>query len=170
MPPLSLSEMSYSPTMMTIGYDHDRESTLAPPYPSDPADEVFTLPGDPVYAVRRRGVSEPMPPRRRGRGAHEMRDALLLLDLENLPVTADMVNHPSHYTRGPSIEVSLGYDGIKSITRVVECIEVIRHIKDMRLATAMKYIWRVAFGGKIDDREDIQKAIWYLTDWLDHPQ
>ena len=72
----------------------------------------------------------------------------------------DMVNHPAHYTRGPFI-ATLG--------RVIECIEVIRHIRDMRLANSMKYIWRVAFGGKNNDREDIQKAIWYLQDWLDNP-
>jgi hypothetical protein len=64
----------------------------------------------------------------------------------------DMVNHPPHYTRGPAIE----------------CIEVVRHITDFRLANAMKYIWRVAFGGKDNDNEDIDKAIWYLQDYLDH--
>ena len=52
---------------------------------------------------------------------------------------------------------------------VVECIDVIRAIADYRLAAAMKYIWRVAFGGKANDREDILKAIWYLNDWLNHP-
>lgn len=75
----------------------------------------------------------------------------------------DMVNHPPHYTRGPVVN-SHG-----KAVRVIECIEVIRHITDMRLASAMKYIWRVAFGGKHDDREDIAKAIFYLQDWLDHP-
>jgi Protein of unknwon function (DUF3310) len=79
-----------------------------------------------------------------------------------VPADVDMVNHPPHYTRGPKI------DG-----RVIECIEVIRWILDGRLYTAMKYIWRVAFGGKTsdpqNDREDIGKAIWYLQDWLDNP-
>ena len=75
----------------------------------------------------------------------------------------DMVNHPQHYTRGPVvIRGPLGYR--------IECIEVIRHIADMRLANAMKYIWRVAFGGKANDREDIEKAIWYLQDWLNNPR
>lgn len=77
----------------------------------------------------------------------------------------DMVNHPPHYTRGPEIEIS---HGTGTIRRIVECIEVVRHVKDGRLFNAMKYIWRVAFGGKANDREDIQKAIWYLQDWLDH--
>lgn len=65
----------------------------------------------------------------------------------------DMVNHPPHYTRGPGIE----------------CIQVVRHIRDMRLANAVKYTWRVAFGGKNDNAEDIKKAIWYLNDYLENP-
>jgi hypothetical protein len=84
----------------------------------------------------------------------------------------DMVNHPPHYTRGPKItrQATFNIVGDKAITTfIVECIEVIRHISDMRLATAMKYIWRVAFGGKDNDREDIEKAIFYLKDWLDNP-
>lgn len=51
----------------------------------------------------------------------------------------------------------------------VEAIEVIRHIRDARLANAMKYIWRISFGGKENDRDDAAKAIWYLNDYLDHP-
>jgi hypothetical protein len=81
---------------------------------------------------------------------------------------SDMVNHPPHYSgkRGPRIRITVG---TQTITRGIECIEVIRHITDMRLANAMKYIWRVAFGGKDNDHQDIEKAIWYLRDWLDHP-
>ena len=82
----------------------------------------------------------------------------------------DMVNHPPHYTRGPSITIMAHERGLFApFRRSVECIEVIRHVRDMRLANAMKYVWRVAFGGKKDDREDIEKAIWYLTDWLENP-
>lgn len=74
----------------------------------------------------------------------------------------DMVNQPPHYTRGPMLHIG------EDLHRL-ECIEVVRHINDFRLANAMKYIWRVAFGGKVNDPEDIQKARWYLSDWLDHP-
>lgn len=99
------------------------------------------------------------------------------------PFAVDMVNHPPHY-RGPLMQLgnnpdTTGRDTMDWLkqtveygTRVfvrVECIEVIRHIRDMRLANAMKYIWRVAFGGKNNDREDIEKAVWYLRDWLDNP-
>lgn len=80
-----------------------------------------------------------------------------------------MVNHPAHYTRGPTITWKNITAGGKPLTAVIECIQVIRHIRDLRLATSMKYIWRVAFGGKANDREDIEKAIWYLQDWLDNP-
>lgn len=85
----------------------------------------------------------------------------------------DMVNHPPHYERGPRVVASslsheIGSGNFIAATRVLECIEVIRYITDIRLANAVKYIWRVAFGGKENDRQDIEKAIWYLRDWLDN--
>lgn len=85
----------------------------------------------------------------------------------------DMVNHPPHYIRGPLVSlhhkpITYIYNNASIPCRVIECIEIIRHIKDFRLATAMKYIWRVAFGGKENDEQDIRKAIWYLNDWLEH--
>ena len=46
---------------------------------------------------------------------------------------SDMVN-PQHYKRGPVI------DG-----RPTEAIEVIRWVRDARLANAFRYLWRVAF-------------------------
>lgn len=88
----------------------------------------------------------------------------------------DMVNHPPHYTRGPIVtfEVpNLPFDGQPmppmTVERALECIEVIRYIDDMRLATAIKYLWRIAFGGKFDNAEDAKKAIWYINDYLEHP-
>lgn len=96
----------------------------------------------------------------------------------------DMVNHPPHYTRGPLIPIKTGvgtnkeggqwiapivHDGSRLYLRV-ECIDVIEGMIDPRLFTAAKYIWRVGFGGKDDDREDIGKAIWYLERWLSHPR
>lgn len=80
----------------------------------------------------------------------------------------DMVNHPPHYKRGPKIKIFEQGRWTPSL-RIIECIEVIRWIQDPRLYTAMKYIWRVAFGGKSNDREDINKAVWYLRDWLENP-
>lgn len=62
----------------------------------------------------------------------------------------DMVNHPSHYTAHPA---------------GIEAIEVLRHSTDYDLGQAMKYIWRVMWGGKHNNIEDIGKAIWYLEDW-----
>lgn len=66
-------------------------------------------------------------------------------------LTDDLVNHPAHYTGHPTIEA----------------IDVLEHVQDYRLGTAMKYIWRVAFGGKDNNRQDIQKAVWYLNRWLE---
>lgn len=96
-------------------------------------------------------------------------------------VEYDAVN-PPHYRRGPILRGSIG----SAITRgngdwehIVQCIEVMEHIQDPRLATAFKYLWRVAFGGKADptsvgtqrsrDERDISSAIWYLQRWLSHP-
>ncbi|ACF34017.1 hypothetical protein PHAEDRUS_53 [Mycobacterium phage Phaedrus] len=76
----------------------------------------------------------------------------------------DMVNHPPHYRRGPEVQCPECEHRF-----TVQCIQVIRHIRDMRLATAVKYLWRVGFGGKADDREDVDKARWYCQDWLDNP-
>lgn len=79
----------------------------------------------------------------------------------------DMVNHPAHYTRGPF--VLFNRTSLCQLGRVIECIEIIRHVRDMRLANAMKYTWRIAFGGKENNIEDVKKAIWYLNDYLEHP-
>lgn len=74
----------------------------------------------------------------------------------------DWVN-PPHYRRGPKLKIADG------VWKMVECIDVVRAIPDYRLANAIRYIWRVAFGGKWNDREDIEKAVWYLNDFLDNP-
>lgn len=77
---------------------------------------------------------------------------------------ADMVNHPAHYTRGPTVTCPEC-----NHSRVLEAIEVIRYIKDFRLATAVKYLWRVGFGGKANDVEDVNKAVWYAKDYTENP-
>jgi hypothetical protein len=92
----------------------------------------------------------------------------------------DAVN-PPHYQRGPTIVIDVGVQitrGISVFKHKLQCIEVMRCIQEPRLATAFRYLWRVAFGGKTDpastntreeqDRQDIQKAIWFLQDWLDN--
>ena len=59
----------------------------------------------------------------------------------------DMVNHPPHYTAHP---------------KGIECIDVIEDNPFYNLAAAMKYLWRVSWGGKFDDIEDLEKAAWYV--------
>lgn len=57
----------------------------------------------------------------------------------------DMVSHPPHY-RGP---------------KGIECIDVVEAMT-FNLGNSVKYVWRVAFGGKGNDIEDLRKAIWYI--------
>lgn len=65
------------------------------------------------------------------------------------PEATDMVNSPSHYTSGK--------------------IEVITFIEDQdlpyHLANAIKYICRCRYKGT--EKQDIDKAIWYLNRWRD---
>ncbi|MFN3766808.1 MAG: DUF3310 domain-containing protein [Ectopseudomonas guguanensis] len=67
------------------------------------------------------------------------------------PTTADMVNHPPHYTGHPS---------------GVECIEVAEHLP-FCLGNAFKYLFRR--DQKDQTLENVNKAIWYLerhtTSW-----
>lgn len=64
---------------------------------------------------------------------------------------ADMVEHPTHYTSHPA--------GIEAIT-------VLREASDYNLGQAIKYLWRVLWGSKGRDIEDVMKARFYLDDWL----
>lgn len=57
----------------------------------------------------------------------------------------DMVNHPPHYKQVPGIE----------------CIEVTRWFNFAR-GNAIKYIWRA--GGKGNEIEDLEKAVFYIQD------
>lgn len=59
----------------------------------------------------------------------------------------DMVNHPPHYNSHP---------------KGIECIDVIEDGPHHNINTAIKYLWRVNWGGKWDDLEDLAKAKWYI--------
>ncbi|QNN99749.1 hypothetical protein PBI_ROPE_91 [Mycobacterium phage Rope] len=83
---------------------------------------------------------------------------------------------PPHYQRGPRVFLS-DYETAEFYD--IQCIDVFRYMQDPRLATAFKYIWRVAFGGKAEpwdsrtqeerDARDIKSAIWYLEDYVANP-
>jgi len=77
-------------------------------------------------------------------GAKAMKDAL--------PPSLDMVNHPPHYM---------------AHKKGIECIDVIEECKDYNLANVMKYVWRVVFGTKNNQLQDLRKAHWYLTRAID---
>lgn len=64
-----------------------------------------------------------------------------------LGVKADMVDRPPHYNQHPG---------------GIEAIDVLEEIPNYNLASAMKYLWRVAFGGKWDSDEDLSKALWFI--------
>ena len=55
------------------------------------------------------------------------------------------VDHPSHYNEHPS---------------GVECIDIVEHMS-FNLGNAVKYIWRAGLKGA--EREDLEKARWYLN-------
>lgn len=59
----------------------------------------------------------------------------------------DMVNHPPHYNGHP---------------KGIECIDVIEDNPFLNLGTAMKYLWRVSWGSKGRDEEDLEKAVWFI--------
>lgn len=66
----------------------------------------------------------------------------------NGKVENDPVNNPAHYTQYP-----------------VEVIELTRHMSFDR-GNAVKYIARAGFKDKATEKQDIEKAIWYLQDDL----
>jgi hypothetical protein len=59
-------------------------------------------------------------------------------------MSADMINHPPHYTSHPS---------------GVECIVITEHM-GFNLGNALKYIWRADLKG--DALDDLRKAAWYV--------
>ena len=67
-------------------------------------------------------------------------------------MTADMINHPPHYTSSPA-RCTCG--------RQIECIDVTRHM-GFNLGNAVKYLWRADLKGAAMD--DLRKAAWYISD------
>lgn len=65
----------------------------------------------------------------------------------------DPVNHPSHYTDGPT----LGR---------LECLDITRWLP-FDLGNAFKYIWRAGKKDPAKMAEDLEKAKFYLLDWKD---
>lgn len=63
---------------------------------------------------------------------------------EQVSESIDMVSSPPHYRSHPS---------------GIECIEITELLPG-NLAAAFKYVWRA--GLKWDDKEDLNKSIWYL--------
>lgn len=84
---------------------------------------------------------------------HDFSYPVVALEPENLfEKENDPVNHPIHYTGHPA---------------GIECIDVIEANTFYNLAAAMKYIWRVSWGSKDDDIQDLEKAAWYIRREID---
>jgi hypothetical protein len=72
---------------------------------------------------------------------------------ESSTTAPDNVNHPSHYE-----------------TNGIECIDAMEAaqgadaVQDFCICNAFKYIWRHKHK---NGAEDIKKAVWYLTKWLE---
>lgn len=60
----------------------------------------------------------------------------------------DPVNHPAHYNSDPS---------------GIACIEIVRH-RNFNIGNAIKYLWRAGLKDADTHIQDLQKAIWYITD------
>ena len=69
----------------------------------------------------------------------------------DLPKPEDPVNHPSHYTGGPSLGT-------------LECLDITR-ILPFDLGNAFKYVWRAGKKNPEKAVEDLKKAEFYLNDW-----
>lgn len=67
---------------------------------------------------------------------------------DNLKITVDQVNHPTHYTTDPS---------------GVECIQITRH-RNFNIGNAFKYLWRAGIKNENAHIEDLKKAIFYIQD------
>lgn len=60
----------------------------------------------------------------------------------------DKVNHPKHYVSDPS--------GVEAIT-------ITRH-RNFNIGNAIKYLWRAGLKDENTVVEDLQKAMWYISD------
>lgn len=65
----------------------------------------------------------------------------------------DNVNHPSHYET----------NGVECIV-AMEAAQGVGAVQDFCICNAFKYIWRHKHKNGV---EDIRKAVWYLTKWLE---
>lgn len=72
---------------------------------------------------------------------------------ESSTATTDNINHPSHYET----------NGVECID-AMEAAQGVSAVQDFCICNAFKYIWRCKHK---NGAEDIRKAVWYLTKWLE---
>lgn len=80
-----------------------------------------------------------------------------VFEMDEVSMTGDVVNHPTHYTNDPS---------------GVECIQITRH-RNFNVGNAIKYLWRNGLkydpGQSTIDKqvEDLRKAVFYIEDEIE---
>jgi hypothetical protein len=74
-------------------------------------------------------------------------------DVTPTPITADMVNHPPHYTQG----------GMETID-IMEAKSTPEEFKGHLKLTALKYLTRA--GHKESELQDAKKTQWYVNKWV----
>ena len=68
-------------------------------------------------------------------------------------VEYDDVNNPAHY---------------QGIAATIQPVDITRELPGP-LSNAVKYIWRAGLkGDKVKGIEDLEKALWYLDDWVEN--
>lgn len=68
--------------------------------------------------------------------------------------TPDMVNSPSHYTKGR----------IECIEAITEVVQYLDGMEAMCTGNAIKYLWRWRHKNGV---EDLKKAVWYIQRMID---
>lgn len=72
---------------------------------------------------------------------------------DHTTAASDSVNHPSHYET----------NGIECID-AMQATQGVSAVQDFCICNAFKYVWRYKHK---NGAEDIKKAVWYLTKWLE---
>lgn len=111
----------------------------------------YNMPRNPIKTLTTEAIESfiERAEKRFGKTGDHFRDATKM-STEN---TEDPVNHPPHYETGK-----------------FECFDVMREVygddavRDFCLLNAFKYLYRCERKGK--KAEDVKKAVWYLTRWL----
>lgn len=77
----------------------------------------------------------------------QLEDQKRVTEMLSTAIPDSMVAHPPHYNSHP---------------KGIECIEVVEDNPYYNLGASMKYLWRVSWGSKGNDIQDLEKAKQYI--------